>query len=762
MLVVGEAGIGKTVLVERWRPGGAVRLVGRCDRFGRDLPLQPVLDAIERHLAGLDAEAVEAALGPDADVVGPLLGRRPQPAARQLPQVIADAGAAAAVLAAALLAVVQRLAGGAAVVLVVEDLHLAGEGTLEWLRFATRRGRRLLVVGTSRPGDDSPLPDAVPVNLGPLDLEAASSLVGPDRAAELHGRSGGHPLLLVELAAATSDDLPASITDAVAARAAELGAAAATVLAAAVLGPVVDLDLVAAVVERPTTAVFDDLDGAVRAGLLAESGSALAFTHDLVREALEASTRPARRALLHRQAARVLAARPRHDALEVAFHAAHGGDGPLAATALVEAGASAIARRDLVAAEALYDRAIEADDTAAARLARGRNRLARGRFDEAGDDGDVALAQGAGSDAFELLGWIAYYRRDFVIARGLADEGARRTTEPGLRARCLALAGRVRHSMGDLAGADAALTEAVEVAPPADSPVPEVWLGCLRLHQGELDEAVDRCTRGVLDPARLAHPFAEVHGLLARAHALGLRSEVGAALAAVDATDEAIARQDERGLRFRACSSNYRAWLLRSTGRTDEADDLNRLVPEIGVGPSMVEPTNVSYLDLAAACLDRGDPDGAERELRRTTVPPDEAGTMAWHQRERRDLLLAEVLLAGDDHAAAATSARSVAAEAGGRGSRRYAALARLLVVEAELRAGRPIDVEAAAADLVLLDRLAGLEGWRVTARLAAAGGPSAWWAEAERRAARLVATSPDPAATSAWLDRRLGALGRG
>lgn len=77
----GEAGIGKSRLLQLWTD----RLAGRgtavvsvsCDELGRALPLQPVLDAVEALLRRAD-ETVDV-LGPDAAVLGPLLGRSSGP-----------------------------------------------------------------------------------------------------------------------------------------------------------------------------------------------------------------------------------------------------------------------------------------------------------------------------------------------------------------------------------------------------------------------------------------------------------------------------------------------------------------------------------------------------------------------------------------------------------------------------------------------------------------------------------------------------------
>jgi predicted ATPase len=336
VLVEGDAGIGKTSLVEQWASraagDGAVVLSGRCDELGRDLPLQPVLDALDAHLAAIGAERAEAVLGAEAPTVGPLIGRAAAPVTPG--GTGADVEESRAVLFAALLTVVHRLAEGRPVVLVVDDVHLAGPTTLAWLRMAGRRGRRLLVVATRRTGEGGELqPDRV-ITLGPLGEPATRQLVGAERARALYERSGGHPLFLVELAAADpGEDLPASIRDWAAARAEALGPAASTVTTAAVLGPDVDLDLLAQVMQLPAAVVLDHLETAVRGRLLEARANGFAFRHELVREALASVPAGARTAQLHREAARALSARPRQDPLAVAWHARLAGDASMAASA---------------------------------------------------------------------------------------------------------------------------------------------------------------------------------------------------------------------------------------------------------------------------------------------------------------------------------------------------------------------------------------------------------------------------------------------
>ena len=72
--------------------------------------------------------------------------------------------------------------------------------------------------------------------------------------------------------------------------------------------------------------------------------------------------------------------------------------------------------------------------------------------DDAADDVAAAIALDPSAEAFELAGWIAYYRRDYEAAYRLADEALRRAGDEGLEASALALGGRARHSHGDLDG----------------------------------------------------------------------------------------------------------------------------------------------------------------------------------------------------------------------------------------------------------------------------------------------------------------------
>jgi DNA-binding SARP family transcriptional activator/tetratricopeptide (TPR) repeat protein len=792
VVVEGQAGIGKTALVRSWEAaqGSAFVLDAACDELGRDLPLQPVLDGLEAHLTGLADDELAAVLGPQREIVGPLLNPSllnpslvgpspldPSPSDPSLPAraghtQLPDPAAARAALFAALLAIVERAAAGRPVVVVVDDAHLAGGVTLAWLGYAVRRGRRLLVVATRRPGERAEatqIPADDVRRLGPLGLDAAAQLVGADRADDLHQRSGGHPLFLVALGNAASA-LPATITEAVEQQLDRLGqAAAVTLRSAAVLGPDVDVALLADSLGRRPADLLDDVEAAARAGLVVDGADGFAFAHGLVREAMVDATSAARRALLHREAARALAQRSGAEVepLRIAHHARLGGDTDLAAHALARAAQQAGSRADHDGAVRLLDEAVGLADGAESRLARARARLAVRDLDGAKDDVDLAIAAGAGVAGLELAGWISYYRRDFAAALRYAEEGAARSGDPALRGSCLLLAGRVVHSSGDLAGAEQRLADAATIAPASLRPLVAIWLGDLRVFQGRWREAGDQADRALLDRTQLTHPFALPHALITRLRAAAIGGRVDVALATSAETLAEMERLGELGARYVPGACNYRGWVLRNLGQYGEADDLNERARSLTPGSGMEEPFNHATLDLADGRLLAGDPDGAAgylAELRGlgrngsdgsdrsdrsdgSDGSDDETPAMAWHQHERATLIESRLALARGRCDAAARLADELVTAASDRGSLRHAVLARAVALTARSAAGDPPSPDDVHALLAQLDEVAGLDGWRITAELARhlpdQGRDHGVRQGAERRAARLLAATP-------------------
>lgn len=750
----GEAGIGKTALVgrlaERARSGGAAVLVGRCDELGRDLPLQPILDALDTHLQAIGPEAAGQLLAPDLVALGPVLGRSGSaPSAAATPPSdttsVAEPGSGRAILFGTLLGVVRRLTVSSPVLIVIEDVHLAGDSTIEWCRMAARRCARLMIVTTRRPDGRAVFGDqpASHITLGPLDQDAVFLLVGADRGPGLLRRSGGNPLFLVELAAAGNDSMPDSIKSAVQDRVRALGPEVATTIqAAAVLGQDVDVGLVAAVTGTPVPALLGHVESAVAARVLQERGASFAFAHDLLREALEAAASAGRRAFLHKNAAETLAGRPGADPLSVAWHARAAGEPVLASDALVSAARTAVERFDYAAAERLLDEAIALNQSASAYLARGRVRMAHWAVPGAAEDASLALMLGGGVEAMELAGWVAYYQRDYEAAGRLADEALERAGDDGLRSSCLSLAGRVRHSRGDLAEADARLDEAVRIGTPQVRGVAQIWRGALLSYRGRPTEAFDLVDRALFDPGRLSHPFAMLHGCFTQARILGMQGRPVEALAALDRLDQAVQRSGLQGVRFQAVADNTRSWVIRNLGDHDAADDGNEQALSASLDVAQMEPHHAAALDLADGRLLNGDLDSARDRLGAAAAVLAHQGTMAWHQRDRYRLLSARLALATDDYELAMNSAAELVDNAGGRGEARYRALGEFVLAAARGRTGKSVDHDALKPALADLDRLAAMESWRSCAEVAAATGHHPWWEAAEARLGRLVNAS--------------------
>jgi hypothetical protein len=328
-----------------------------------------------------------------------------------------------------------------------------------------------------------------------------------------------------------------------------------------------------------------------------------------------------------------------------------------------------------------------------------------------------------------------------------------------VRVSALALAGRVRHGAGDLAGAVEHLAT-VGDGPPAVRGIADVWLAQARVHQGRPDDALAALARPMVDPDSLAHPWAPLHLRFNRIVALGQLGRVGDALRVADDLDVAVARGGPVGRRFVGPAANARAWVLRWSGRPDEADEANRRAEEAtgsSAGPSgegFAEAHYVSLLDLADGCLLRGDLAGAAGLEARLRTVDTWTGTMAWHQRHRLGLLRARLALAAGDRDAALGEATAVADDAAARGAGRYELLARAVAGLAD-----PSTPAARLAPVVEgLGRCAVLDGWPLIADLAAVHGVAAWRDEAQRLAAQVVAGADAEGADAArrFADARL------
>jgi len=359
VLVVGEAGIGKTSLCDELAriatSTGGTLLAARCYEAEHSLFLQPIIDAIGgavrtlpprilRDLAGDHAPAL-AGLVPD---VATALGLGP-PAARVRPETERRRAFEAVT------AFIRGLADRGPVLFSLDDLHNAGLASVELVHFLVRQARssRLLVTATVRAEEGAHVIDqlagiAERLELGPLTAPAVERLAAAAGQAEhadgILRQTRGHALFVVEtLRALAAGDtaVPASLEAAVLDRVRRAGRPVDEVVrAAAVLGSSFDPTVLAALLGQAQPAVMSRCEDALAARLLVVAGRDYEFANDLVREVLYATTPVPTRVAYHRHAADLLTHRPE----AMAAHASAAEDWLRAARAWLLAGEQALAR----------------------------------------------------------------------------------------------------------------------------------------------------------------------------------------------------------------------------------------------------------------------------------------------------------------------------------------------------------------------------------------------------------------------------------
>ena len=308
VLVSGESGMGKTVLLEAFQRSikGTRWLWGACDGLLTPRPLGPLFD-----------------IGAQADGELADLCRRGAPRDRLFAAFLAEIDSPAALS-----------------VAVIEDVHWADEATIDLLSFAGRRlGRmRALLLATYRDdelGDDHPLRVVLGdlatqratrrMRLPPLSQEAVRALVGQREvdAAELYRVTGGNPFYVSEIVEAGWPSVPPTVRDAVGARLARSSSGARQVVeSAAVIGARVDRSLLSSVLEGSGSSAGECL----RTGILIPDGTGLRFRHELVRMAVEAGIAPHRKMELHARLLAALEERGDADPVLLAHHAEGAGD----------------------------------------------------------------------------------------------------------------------------------------------------------------------------------------------------------------------------------------------------------------------------------------------------------------------------------------------------------------------------------------------------------------------------------------------------
>ncbi len=753
VVVDGEAGIGKTALLRAWAAqraaAGDTVLMASCGQLDRTMPLDALLTALSALLRRLGPDVAADLLGPDEVTLTALLGAaldpaRPRPAG--IEPLLADSMLGPAVLYAALVRVAARLARRGPLVVVIDDAHLAGHALANWLSFARRENMPATVVAAVRSGEGPPLPATASVHLGLLGREAAAELVGPSRADELYERSKGHPLFLTELAQQTAQaELPASLVESVSARCDELGRAGAMLRAAAVIGPELDIELLAALLGRPAVDLLDDAERAAAQQLLAADGGTFRFRHELVREALAASATAGRAALLHRQAGRVLARQPYADPAMVAYHARLGGDLVLAARSLRTAAERAAERFDHAAAEALLDDALALHPEPEAWLERARVRTRRRRYPQA--LADVELAAAAGAAALEVGAWACYFDRRFAQAAQFAADGALAAADPAIRSRCLAVGGRTRHAAGDLAQAELLLGEAFALAEGTERVTAAAWLGVLRAHQSKTEEALALLRPAARAQEGVAHTAATLHSLLFTGHA---HAVAGRPALALDAFTRYTAEVDRRQVpRFAGRAVNFAGWVLRNVGAVGPAHDRHLTALELGqAGQGIPELAIAALQDLAEECVQAGDADGAQARLTQARTLLTGNLVFGWRLELKHQLITGRLALLRGDPEAALAAATELETRAAALGVPRYVSVARVLNHRARRALRLPVDLGAVASDLDLVEGSVAVEAWWWTGEAAADFAVPAWLDVAADRAERLARQAGEYAGT--------------
>ncbi|RMB84345.1 helix-turn-helix transcriptional regulator [Streptomyces shenzhenensis] len=401
LLVGGEAGVGKTRLVEEFATAagrqGAVVALGGCVEIGADgLPFAPFSTALRALRGALPDELAAAAAGQQEDLAR-LLPELGEAAPARAPGRHDEEGLARLFeLTARLL---ERVAADRTVVLVLEDLHWADASTRHLLSYLLRtlRAGRLVVLATYRSDDihrRHPLRPLLAeldrlrtvrrVELARFNREEVGRQIAGIRAAEpdpaqvdeIFERSDGNAFFVEELAVAACEGcctgLTDSLRDLLLVRVEALPESAQRVTRiVAEGGATVAYPLLAAVAGLAEDDLIEALRVAVNANILltAPGGDGFRFRHSLVREAVADDLLPGERSRLNRRYAEAMERDPAlvpadERVMRLASHWYHAHDPAKALPAVLDA--SVVARRRYAYTEQLrlLERAMELWDTA--------------------------------------------------------------------------------------------------------------------------------------------------------------------------------------------------------------------------------------------------------------------------------------------------------------------------------------------------------------------------------------------------------------
>lgn len=440
LVLVGEAGIGKTALLEYAldRAAGMRVLTARGIESEAQIPFASLLELLRPALG-----VVDRIPAPQAIALEGALALRP-----------ARAGERFAV-GAATLSVLAAYAEEGPVALLIDDAHWLDGSSAEALLFAIRRlvADPIAVIAAVREGNPTVLEgaDLPTLQLGGLSSDEASPLLTgltPRAAERLHLATAGNPLALIELAADAQDLelapegapvlVSARITRAFLRRFDELDATTRDALVLVATSASGDLPML----ERAAGRLGIDLRAlaaAETAGLVTVTAGTVEFRHPLARSAIYADASAEARRAAHRALAEAL---PDRDVDRRAWHLAAAAIGieESASAALEAAGARSRARSAYATASAAFERA--------ARLTADRPRRVRLLLDAA----NTGWQAGAADRAVRLL-----------------EDARAHSEERALDVRIAQLAGHIAVTRGPVMHGHDILVEAAARAEPEDA-----------------------------------------------------------------------------------------------------------------------------------------------------------------------------------------------------------------------------------------------------------------------------------------------------
>jgi DNA-binding CsgD family transcriptional regulator len=557
LLITGEAGIGKTRLVEDLVQ--QVSSAGRAAqvRIGESAPLAGAALAYGPFVAALGERAAWL-LGSDES---------------------GDVFVARHRLFERVLTLLGDLAAEAPLVLVLEDLHWADESSHELLAFLAVRLRDLpvLVVATLRDeelaaearrwlSDLERRPRVTRLRLAGLAPGEVAELVtgqvpegsGPGPVAAVVAAADGNPLYALELAGSGAQVPPASITEAVLAKAAGVTPSVRAVVdQVCVADGGMSHELLAATVPLGEDDLLAAAREAVSRRLLAATADGYAFPHDLVRQVFYGQLLPGERRRLHRRIADALAARPEPDPARLALHWQLADCPDRAAPAALLAARQAVTSRAYPEADRFY--------TMAVGQVRWLPEPGPGLLEEA-----AQAASWAGHP-----GRAASYMADALAQPAVAQPGVAGTQD---RARMLERLGRYHWEAGDPRAAVDATRQAWDLleAEPASALQARILaaLANCRMLLGEPDQAMPLATQAVQLAEKIGADAEYAHGLAILGIVQAQRGELEAGLTALHTSFTLACRAGSIEGVVRAAANQM--YLLYTAGRSAEALEVAR------------------------------------------------------------------------------------------------------------------------------------------------------------------------------------------